>query len=477
MAERPVVLLKPGNAGGGKGLWFKVNVERGNNEEIGMSLETPDKVRKLQKALHAKAKESPSFRFYMLYDKIYREDVLTFAYRCCRANGGASGVDGQTIEHIEAYGEEQWLDELAETLRSKTYKPDPVKRVYIPKANGKQRPLGIPTIRDRVAQTAAVLVLSPIFEPDLQPEQYGYRPNRSGLDAVRHVHGMLHKGYTDVVDADLSGYFDSIPHSELMKSLARRISDRHVLHLLKMWLRVPVEETDRRGRTRRTAQNRKTGRGVPQGAPISPLLANIYMRRFVLGWKTQGIEKRLKAYIVNFADDYVICCPRGRAPEAMRAMRQIMDRIKLTINEQKTHLCSLPEGSFDFLGYTFTRCFSTKTGRAYLGTRPSRKSIRRLVGEVSKLTSRRMLLLDAEEIVKSLNRKLIGWANYFCLGPVSKDYRAIDKHTTTRLRRWLCEKYKQSGKGTTRYPDEYLYEKLGLIRLPEKTRNLLWAKA
>jgi len=442
-----------------------------------MSLATPEKIRKLQNSLHAKAKESPSYRFYMLYDKLYREDVLEFAYRSCRANGGSAGVDGQTFERIESYGLERWLGELAGVLRTKKYRPDAVRRVYIPKSNGKQRPLGIPTIRDRVTQTAALLVLEPIFEADLQPEQYGYRPHRSGLGAVQHVHGLLRKGYTDVVDADLSGYFDSIPHRELMKSLARRISDRHMLHLLKMWLEVAVEEEDGRGRKRRIATSRKTGKGVPQGSPISPLLANLYMRRFVLGWKKLGYEKKLNAYIVNFADDYVICCPRGRGSAAMEAMRWLMELLKLTVNEQKTHLCSIPQEKFDFLGYTFSRCYSTKTGKSYIGTRPSRKNISKVIKEISELTSRRMLLLDAETIVKAINRKLIGWANYFCLGPVSKAYRTIDSHTITRLRRWLCDKHKVSNKGTSRYPDKYLYREMGLVCLPQRTRNFPWAKA
>ena len=334
-----------------------------------MSLLPPQKVRKLQRTLHAKAKESPTYRFYSLYDKVYREDVLRFAYQSCKANRGAAGVDKQTFEDIESYGLDRWLGELAEALRSKTYRASSIRRVYIPKTNGKQRPLGIPTIIDRVAQRAAVLVLEPIFEADLQPMQYAYRPKRSAHDAVRAVHALVNAGHREVIDADLSGYFDTIPHAELMKSVARRISDRYMLNLIKMWLTVPVEETDERGRKQRTTPNKDQGRGTPQGAPLSPLMANLYMRRFILGWKVLGHEERLDAHIVNYADDYVICC-RCSAKEAMAVMQMMMGKLKLTINQTKTSICSIPEERFDFLGYTIGRCYSPKTGRAYIGTYP-----------------------------------------------------------------------------------------------------------
>src|SRR5437773_3545964 len=342
-----------------------------------MSLTTPPSVQKLQKALHDKAKGSPNFRFYALYDKVYREDVMAFAYECCKANRGAAGVDGQTFEDIEEYGLKKWLDELTQELKSRTYRPQPVRRVYIPKPDGKQRPLGVPAIRERVAQTAAVLVLEPIFEADLQPEQYAYRADRSALDAVRHVHKLLNTGHGQIVDADLSGYFDSIPHSDLLKSVARRIVDGAMLHLIKMWLEAPVEETDEKGNQHRSTRNRDEGKGTPQGAPISPLLANLYMRRFVLGWKKLGHEQRLQAHIVNYADDLVICC-RGSAEEANRAMHHLMERLGLTVNTTKTRVCHVPDDSFDFLGYTIGRCYSTKTGKAYIGTRPARKRINRL---------------------------------------------------------------------------------------------------
>lgn len=441
-----------------------------------MSLVTPPKVEKLQMALHAKAKEEPEFRFYQLYDKIYRSDVLEFAYRLSRSKKGKSGIDGITFEKIESEGVGMWLGKLTQELQQRTYKADPLRRVWLEKPDGTQRPLGIPTIRDRVVQTAAVLVLAPIFEPDLQPEQYAYRKGRNAHDAVRHVHSLVNTGHTEIVDADLSGYFDTIPHAELMTSIARRISDRHVLSLIKQWLVAPVDEIDKRGRRQRTTRAKKEKRGAPQGSPISPFLSSLYMRRFLLGWKTLGHDRRLKAHIVNFADDFVICC-RGTGAEAMITMRSMMDRLKLTVNEQKTALRYLPDETVDFMGYTIGRCYSTKTGKAYMGTRPSKKSIRKLTTKVSELTDKRRSLLEAEVVVRQLNRLLTGWSQYFCLGPVSKSYRVADAHTTHRLRQWLRRKHKVSGSGSKRYPDEFLYDSLELIQLSKKTSDFPWAKA
>jgi RNA-directed DNA polymerase len=441
-----------------------------------MSLPTPESVQKLQAALHDKAKKSPDFRFYALYDKVHRKDVLTFAYECCKVNGGAAGVDDQTFEDIEAYGAERWLDELTQELKSRTYHPLPVRRVFIPKPGGKQRPLGVPAIRDRVVMMATVLVLDPIFEADLQPEQYAYRRGRSALDAVRHVHKLINSGHREIVDADLAGYFDSLPHSEVLKSVARRVVDGAMLHLIKMWLKAPVEETDDRGKKHRSTRNRDEGRGTPQGSPISPLLSNLYMRRFVLGWKKLGHEKRLGAYIVNYADDLVICC-RGKAEEALAAMRVIMTKLKLTVNETKTRVSKLPEEKFDFLGYTFGRCYSPKTGRAYLGTVPAKKRVIRICQAISNETGHNRTQLDHKTVVTKLNQMMNGWANYFCLGPVSKAYQAVDQHTCKRLRQWLRGKHKEARLTIRKYSDATLHERFGLVRLTERTRNFSWAKS
>jgi len=320
---------------------------------------------------------------------------------------------------------------------------------------------------------AAVFVLEPIFEADLQPEQYAYRPDRSALDAVRHVHKLINTGHGEIVDADLSTYFDSLPHSGLLKSVARRVVDGAMLHLIKMWLEAPVEETDELGNKRRSTRNRDEGRDTPQGSPISPLLSNLYMRRFVLGWKKLGHESRLKAHIVN-ADDLVICC-RGRAEEALATMRDMMTRLKLTVNETKTRVCKLPEEKLDFLGYTFGQCYSPKTGHAYLGTVPSKKRVQRIRRAISEKTGRNKTLLDQETVIATLNRMMIGWTNYFCLGPVSKAYRAIERHARKRLRQWLCAKHKVRWPARKRFPEAGLHEVMGLVRLTARTRNVPWA--
>lgn len=442
-----------------------------------MSLTPPPKVEKLQTVLRAKAKEQPRARFHQLHDKIYRSDVLAFAYERCRANGGAPGVDGQTFEMIESQGREAWLGELAEKLRTRTYRAEAVRRGWIAKADGTQRPLGIPTVRDRVVQMAFVLVVEPILDEDLQPEQHAYRTGHDAHRAVQEVQALLDRGYTEVVDADLSGYFDSIPHHELMQCLSRRIVDGHVLHLVKMWLEAPVEETDEWGRKKRTTRNKDEGRGTPQGGVASPLLANLYMRRFVLGWKTLGHAGRLDARIVNYADDFVICCKRGRAEEALATMRRMMDRLKLKVNEKKTRRCRAWTEPFRFLGFEFGVQVSWKTGRRYLAPVPARSKTQAICEKIGNATSRRTTCRSEGETVGKLNQLLLGWGNYFRIGYVTGAWQVVQQHACRRLRQWLQRKHGRRG-GPSNPPDLRLYEEYGLVNLVRAVRRKpLWATA
>ena len=325
-------------------------------------------------------------------------------------------------------------------------------------------------------QRATASRLVPTHQADLPPEQHGYRSGHDALTAVKQVHSLLNTGHTQVIDADLSAYYDCIPRAELLQSVSRRVIDRQVLHLIKMWLETPVEESDGRGGTTRTTRSRDEKRGISQGSPLSPLLSNLYMRRFVLGWKRLGYAERFRAHIVNYADDLVVCC-RENAEEALQTMRQIMTRLKLTVNEEKTHVCRLPEQYFDFLGYRFGCFYSFKTGKPYWGTCPSKKSVKRLIRLIHEQTAHRTCSLEAEELVESLNRMLRGWANYFKLGPVGKAYRSVDLYTAARLRRWLCHKHKVHSGGYGRYTSEYVHGTLGLIQLTAWRRNLPWATA
>jgi RNA-directed DNA polymerase len=429
---------------------------------IDVSLETPEKIRSLQTKLYAKAKAEPTYRFYLLYDKVYREDILAHAYRLARSNGGAPGVDGVSFEDIEATGLEGWLVGLREELRKETYRPLPVKRVMIPKPGGGERPLGIPTVRDRVAQTAAKLVLEPIFEADLSDSAYGYREGRSAQAAVEQVHRALCDGYTDVVDADLSKYFDTIPHDQLMKSVARRVSDGKMLRLIKAWLKTPVEETDERGNRRMTG-GQGSRMGTPQGGVISPLLANIYMNRFLRVFVERGKDREFAARLVNYADDFVILS-RGRAKEALDWTRRVMATIGLSLNETKTCIRNGRQEHFDFLGYTFGPQRHLKDGRWYLAAKPSKKSLRRLKEKV-RAQLRPSNMDPLPDVVRALNRLLSGWANYFSYGSIYYAYRSVDAHVYERTHNFLRRRHKVSTRGTRVFGWDRIFGSLGVVSL------------
>ena len=427
-----------------------------------MSLATPSKLRRLQEALYTKAKQEPAYRFYLLYDKVYRADILAHAYALSRQHGGAPGVDGVTFEDIEAAGLEPWLAAVQEALQTETYRPQAVRRVLIPKPGGGERPLGIPVIRDRVVQTAALLILQPIFEADLDPTAYGYRPRRSALKAVQEVHRALCAGHTEVIDADVSQYFDTVPHCDLMRSLARRISDRKLLRLLKMWLKAPVAERTEGGGWRFSGGKRAT-RGTPQGGVVSPLLANVYMNRFLKVFRLRGLDRRYGARLVNYADDFVVLCRTG-APEVLAQSRRWFTQMGLTLNERKTRVCDGRRESFDFLGYTFGPMRSRKDGHWYLGAAPAKTAVTRVKGRIRQIL-RPSNQAPWDEVKGELNRAVRGWANYFSYGTRFMAYRAVDHYVWERVRHFLRRRHKVPSRGTKRFSADVVFGELGVFQL------------
>ena len=427
-----------------------------------MSLETPIKIRMLQRKLYQKAKGEPSYRFYLLYDKMYREDILAHAYAVAKSNQGAPGVDGQSFWGIESLGLEEWLSGIRNDLRAKTYQPQAVRRVMIPKPGGGERPLGIPTIRDRVVQTAAKLLLEPIFEADFDPNAYGYRPKRSAQDAIQKVHKLLCNGYADVVDADLSKYFDTIPHSELLKCVARRIVDRDMLRLIKMWLKVPVAERDEDGKPRVSGGKGSTC-GTPQGGVISPMLANLYMNRLLKGWRNTKRGEQFDAHIVNYADDFVILS-RGKAAEALNWTRQVVTRMGVTLNEAKTSIKQARQESFNFLGYTFGPHRYKKDGRWYLGASPSKKAVARIKEKVGQLLVPRNTGTWVEARNR-LNQILRGWSAYFSYGTRAAAYEAVDHYVYESVWHFLRRRHQVPSRGTNRFSIKAVFGELGVLHL------------
>ena len=437
-----------------------------------MGLRTPEKLRKLQRALYAKAKREPECRFYSLYDKVYREDILGHAYALCKSNGGAPGVDGQTFKDIEACGVERWLRELGEEVRTGCYRAQAVRRKMIPKPGGAgERPLGIPTIRDRVVQRAALLVIEPVFEADFDEAAYGYRPGRSAQQAIRKVHTTLLEGHIQVVDADLTQFFDTIPHEALMKCLARRISDGKMLHLIKMWLKAPVEEKDGEGRRTRTGGKGST-KGTPQGGVVSPLLANLYFHRFIKAFRKFGLDVKYGAVLVNYADDFVLLCRRG-AKKALEETRKVMRAIGLELNERKTRTVNARRKHFDFLSYTFGPQYWWQTGRPYLGAIPSKKAVARMREKVRRLL-RPSQLAQWPEVAESLNRMLRGWANYFSYGSAWRARGCVDAHVAEKVRHFLRRRSgSKKGRQLRKYGPARVFGELGVLstqRLPSQGR-------
>lgn len=423
-------------------------------------IETPDKIRKLQITLYRKAKADPQWRFWSLYGEIHRRDILEHALRLVARNGGAPGVDGQTICSITGKPEAQqrWLDSLQQELQTKTYRPSPVRRVYIPKSNGGQRPLGIPTVKDRVAQMAAYLVLMPIFEADFHPRSFGFRPKRNAHQALDAIVEALRRGQTEVLDADLSKYFDTIPHRPLLRSCAKRISDGSVLRLLKQWLRAPVVEEDKDG-TRRVLPNRA---GTPQGGVISPLLANLYLNP--LDW---AVNERCagKPVLVRYADDLVILSKPGQGRQLHARLNRWLQAKGLNLNESKTRIVNFQQEGFHFLGFALS-WRQGRHGGNYPHVEPSVGSQQRLREALREELNHWTLWQAVKPKVERINQILRGWAGYYHYRNSSRSFGKTKHWVATRLKRWLWRKHTCARSLWTDYSDEQLYDFYGLWPLP-----------
>lgn len=438
-------------------------VQRSKGQGDGsQEIQTPDKVRKLQRTLYCKAKAQPGYRFWSLYGELARMDLLEQALKLVVRNGGAPGLDGQTVAAVTATEatRHQWLRELQQELRSKTYRPSPVRRVYIPKSNGGQRPLGIPTVKDRVVQMAALLVLGPIFEADFHPNSFGFRPRCQAHQALNTIIEALREGKLEVVDADLSKYFDTIPHTKLMGLLAKRISDGTMLHVLRQWLDAPVVEEDAKG-IQRTLPNQQ---GVPQGGVISPLLANIYLN--ALDWAVNNPKEKGQPVMVRYADDFVILCEPGQGEPLHARLNQWLQARGLKLNEEKTRRVHSRE-AFNFLGFRIRWQPSRRSGRWYAHVEPSAKSQQRFREKVREHLNHWTLHRDTSQNVRDLNRVLRGWGQYFHYRNSSRVFGKLNNWVTDRMRRWLWRKHRRTKALWEAYPSELLYEQYGLWRLPQ----------
>jgi len=423
-------------------------------------LPAPDKVRKLQITLYRKAKSKPGYRFWSLYGEVQRADVLQAAWRRVKTNGGVPGVDGETIEELAADERKlaAWLATLQEELRTRSYRPAPVLRAEIPKASGGVRLLGIPTVKDRVAQMAAYLVLMPIFEADFHPCSFGYRPGRRAQQAVEAVGKALHHGKTEVVDADLSRYFDTIPHHRLMRAVARRVSDGMILKLIKAWLRAPIVEIDKGG-GRRMATNPC---GTPQGGVISPLLANIYLHPLDEGVNEQC---RQKPRMIRYADDLVILCRPGEGRGLKERLARWLQSRGLALNESKTRVFQSGQSSLEFLGFSLRWQLSKKKTR-YVRTEPSPAAEQALRDRVREMTQRCTTWRETSEVIAEINQVTRGWGHYFAQGHYRRSFGQMNHFIAHRLRQWLWRKHGNAKAKYRQWPNQVLFTAYSLYRLP-----------
>ena len=436
---------------------------------------TPDRIRTLQRKLYCKAKQKPNFRFYSLYDKVYRADILSHAYHLVRANKGAPGIDGVSFESIkEGEGEIRFLQRLEHELREKQYRCQPVRRVWIPKPDGSQRPLGIPTIRDRVVQQALKLVIEPVFEADFCDSSYGFRPKRSAHDAVDAINKALLTGHRQVIDADLSKYFDTIPHAKLLAVVAERINDKAILALLKQWLKAPVVEQEN-GKRRTIGGGKKNRLGTPQGGVISPLLANLYLHLLDRIWERWNLSRRYGAQLVRYADDFVILC-KGRVDAPMQTVKMVLDKCDLRINEKKTSIVNAYQESFDFLGFCFQMRRSHRSGKLYPHVEPSQRSVKRVKAKVKALTNRRRTLVPLPQLIDEVNDVVCGWSAYFHHQNSSKVMGHVRWFTEERVRKHLRIRYKvrTRTRGYKRFSMNFLYQHLYLYKIPTHAK---WKQA
>lgn len=428
-------------------------------------LKTPENIRELQRKLYRKAKQEKEYRFYLLYDKVYRLDILNHAYRLVKANKGAPGIDGETFESIEERegGAEKYLEEIAGVLKRKDYKPQAVRRVYIPKAAGGKRPLGIPVIKDRVVQMAAKIVIEPIFEADFQEFSYGFRPKRNAHQAVEDVKRHLLSGKTDVIDADISKYFDTIPHNKLMQLVAKRIVDKQILKLIKMWLKTPIVEEREDGKK----EYKGNEKGTPQGGVISPLLANIYLNVLDTLWVDKKVQDRLGARMVRYADDSVMLC-RGNTDRILKGVKLVLENLGLTLNEEKTRVVDAHQESFNFLGFSIGIKRGKKTGKIYPHTEPSKKALKHIRSEIKQLTTERFSATPTEMVIRRVNEVARGWVGYFRFGNCAKTMSSFKRYLVYRMRIYLRRKHHYRSFGYKAYPDRYYFDSLGLYEVPTK---------